>query len=220
MSFVFDRDFDEEEEFEARKRIHEKRAIYTPEDLEEAVQKASAAAYEDGRMAGRAEASVEHQDTTASKTADTLVMLAPKLQEILTKSDQHQAALEAQVLDYVLTVARQLLPEILTQTAIIRTEGEIKKAIKMALGASSLRIHIPAEVAGEMSVAIEQQVQASGFAGRIQIQADHRLRPGDTRVEWDHGGMEFSLTELCDRTLRALRDATQDAMARRKSELE
>jgi len=220
MSFVFDRDFDEEEEFEARKRIHEKRAIYTPEDLEEAVQKASAAAYEDGRMAGRAEASVEHQDSTASKTADTLVMLAPKLQEILTKSDQHRAALEAQVLDYVLTVARQLLPEILDKTAIIRTEAEVKKAIKMALGASSLRIYIPSELAGEMSTSIEQQVQAAGFDGRVHIQADHRLRAGDARVDWDHGAMDFSLTELCDRTLQALKDATHDAMRRRKAELE
>lgn len=220
MSFVFERDFDEEEAFEARKRIHEKRAIYTPEDLEEAVQKASAAAYEDGRMAGRAEASVQHQESTASKTADTLVVLAPKLQEILTKSDQHRAALEAQVLDYVMTVARQLLPEILDKTAIIRTDAEVKKAIKMALGASSLRIYIPSELAGEMSASIEHQVQAAGFDGRVQIQADHRLRPGDARVDWDHGAMEFSLTELCDRTLKALQDATHDAMRRRNAELE
>lgn len=220
MSFVFERDFDEEEAFEKRKRIHEKRAIYTPEDLEEAVQKASKDAYEDGRMAGRAEASVQHAESTAARSADALVVLAPKLQDILSKMDQHQAALEHQLLDYVLTVARQLMPEILDKTALLRTEAEVTKAIGMALGASSLRIYIPADLAGDLSEGIEQQVEQAGFTGRVQIQADHRMQPGDTRVVWDNGAMDFSLSELCDRTLQALRDATNDALRRRKAGLE
>ena len=220
MSFVFERDFDEEEAFEKRKRIHEQRAIYTPEDLEEAVQKAVKDAYEDGRMAGRAEASVQHQETTAAKTADALVVLAPRLQEILTQADQHKAALEHQVLDYIMTIARQLIPTILSDTALLRTEAEVKTAISMAIGAASLRIFVPADLAGDLSEGIEHQVQQAGFSGRVQIQADHRMRPGDTRVVWDHGGMDFSLTELCDNTLKALKAATDDAMARRNTELE
>lgn len=220
MSFVFERDFDEEEEFEKRKRIHEQRAIFTPEDLQEAVQKAEKEAYEDGRVAGRAEASVKHAETTAARAADALVVLAPRLQEILTQADQHKAALEHQVLDYILTIARQLIPELLDKTALLRTEAEIKDAIRMALGASSLRISIPADLAGELTESINQQVQRAGFAGRVQIQADHRMRPGDTKVVWDHGVLDFSLTELCDRTLQALNEATKDALARRKAELE
>lgn len=220
MSFVFERDFDEEEAFEARKRIHEKRAIYTPEDLDEAVQKATKNAYEDGRLAGRAEATVQHAESAASRSADALVVLAPRLQDLLTQVDQHKAALEFQVLDYVMTIARQLVPEILDKSALLRTENEVKKAISMALGSSSLRVYIPADLAGELSDGIEHQVQLAGFQGRVQIQADHKMRPGDTRVVWDHGAMDFSLTELCDRILQALKDATNDAMARRKAELE
>ncbi|GGE50831.1 hypothetical protein GCM10011360_42330 [Primorskyibacter flagellatus] len=220
MNTIFERDFDEEAEFEARRRIHQKRSIYTPEDMDEAVRKASKEAYEDGRLAGRAEASVEAAESTSSRTADALVVLAPRLQQILTQADQHKAALEYQVLDYVLTIFRQLAPELLDQTALLRTEHEIKKAIRMAIGASLLRIHVPADLAGELTDGINDQVQRAGFQGRVQIQTDNRMRAGDTRVEWDNGLMEFSLTELCDKILTALKQAAGDALARRKAELE
>jgi flagellar assembly protein FliH len=220
MAFVFDRDFDEEAEFEERRRIHAKRAIYTPEDLEEAVQKARQEAYEDGRMAGRTEASIEASETVAARSADALVVLAPQLKQIIEQADQHKAALEYQLLDYVLTVFRQIAPELATETALIRSETEIKKAIGMAVGTSYLRIHLPADLAGDLTEKIEQQVQAAGFDGRVQIQTDGRMKAGDTRVVWDNGLMDFSLTELSDKALFALRQAAAEALARRNNELE
>ena len=220
MAFVFDRDFDEEAEFEERKRVHARRAIYTSDDLDAATRKAANESYEDGRLAGRAEAAVEHAETSAARTADALVVLAPRLQQILTQADQHKAALEFQVLDYITTIFRQVAPTLLDETALLRTEAEIKSAINMALGASSLRIHVPAELAGDLTEGINQQVHQAGFTGRVHIQADHRMQPGNTRVEWDHGLMDFSLTELCDGILVALKQATGEALARRNAELE
>ncbi|MAL97700.1 MAG: hypothetical protein CL583_04530 [Alteromonadaceae bacterium] len=220
MPFVFDRDFDEEAEFEERRRIHTNRAIYTPEDIEEAVNRARKEAYEDGRLAGRTEASIEAAETVAARTADALVVLAPQLKKILEQADRHQAALEYQLLDYVLTVFRQVAPELATQTALIRSEAEIKKAIRMAVGASILRIHVPADLAADLTQGIEQQVQASGFAGRVQIQTDSRMQAGDTKVVWDNGLMEFSLTELSDKVLASLKQAAAEALARRNNELE
>lgn len=220
MPFVFDRDFDEEAEFEERRRIHAKRAIYTPEDLDEAVNKARKEAYEDGRMAGRTEASIEASESVAARSADALVVLAPQLKRIIEQADQHQAALEYQLLDYVLTVFRQIAPELATETALIRSEAEIKKAIRMAVGTSYLRIHVPADLASELTEGIEQQVQASGFAGRLQIQADARMKAGDTKVVWDNGLMDFSLTELSDKALAALRQASSEALARRNNRME
>lgn len=220
MPFVFDRDFDEEAEFEERRRIHAKRAIYTPEDLEEAVNRARKEAYEDGRLAGRTEASIEAAESVASRSADALVVLAPQLQKLLDQADKHQAALEYQLLDYVLTVFRQVAPELVRDTALVRAEAEIKKAIRMAVGASSLRIHVPADLAGDLTEGIEQQVQASGFSGRVHIQTDTRLKAGDTKVIWDNGLMDFSLTELSDKVLAALKHAAAEALARRNNELE
>ena len=220
MAFVFDRDFDEEAEFEIRKRIHQNRAIYTPEDLDEAVRRSRKEAYEDGRLAGRAEASVEAAESSAARSADALVVLGPQLQKIISQADQHKAALEYQVLDYVLTVFRQCAPELMTQTALIRTEAEIKKAIRMAIGASYLRIHVPGDLAGELSEGIEHQVRQAGFQGRVQIQTDSRMKAGDTRVEWDNGLMEFSLTELSDTILNSLKQAAAEALSRRHQELE
>ncbi|WP_375176151.1 hypothetical protein [Pseudooceanicola sp.] len=220
MPFVFDRDFDEEAEFEKRKKIHASRAIYTPEDLEEAVNRARQDAYEDGRMSGRTEASVEAAESVAARAADALVVLAPQLRQILDQADRHQASLEYQLLDYVLTVFRQLAPELMTETALIRTEAEIKKAIRMAMGASYLRIRVPADLAGDLTEGIEQQIEASGFQGRVHIQTDSRMSAGDTRVEWDNGLMEFSLSELCDTVLENLKQAAGEALARRNSELE
>lgn len=220
MPFVFDRDFDEEAEFEQRRRIHAKRAIYTPEDLEAAVQKARKEAYEDGRMSGRTEANIEAAESVASRSADALVVLAPQLKQIIAQADQHKAALEYQLLDYVLTVFRQVAPELARDTALVRTEAEIKKAIRMAVGTSFLRIHVPADLAGDLTEGIEQQVQASGYSGRVQIQTDPRMKAGDTRVVWDNGLMDFSLTELSDKVLIALKQAAADALARRNNELE
>ncbi|KGM46952.1 FliH/SctL family protein [Pseudooceanicola atlanticus] len=216
MPFVFDRDFDEEAEQEERRLIRARRAIYTPEDVEDAVRKARKEAYEDGRLAGRAEASVEHADSTAARQADALVVLGPAMKDLLARADQHRAALEGQVLDYILTVFRQVAPELMDQTAVMRTEAEARQAIRMAVGAASLKIHLPAEIAADMTTRIGEQATQAGFAGRVQILPDSNMQPGDTRVEWDHGMLDFSLSKICDDIIKALTEATAEAMARKK----
>ncbi|MGI3170984.1 FliH/SctL family protein [Pseudooceanicola sp. C21-150M6] len=220
MSFVFDRNFDEEAEIEARNLLRARRAIHTPEDLEEAVRKARKEAYEDGRLAGRAEASVEHGETTAARQADALVALGPSIKELLGQADQHRVSLEAQVLDYILTVFKQVAPELLERTATLRVEEEVRNTLRMAVGAASLQIHLPADLASDMSVQIGDIARQSGFHGRVHILPDSSLRPGDCQVEWDHGSMEYSLSSICDGIIDALNKATIEAMAKKSKRAE
>ena len=102
------------------------------------------------------------------------------------------------------------------ERAVMRTEAEARQAIRMAVGAASLKIHLPAEIAADMTTRIGEQATQAGFAGRVQILPDSNMQPGDTRVEWDHGMLDFSLSKICDDIIKALTEATAEAMARKK----
>jgi flagellar assembly protein FliH len=204
MSFVFDRDFDEEEVQSQEQAEQKQRAIYTPEDLNEAVKLARAEAYEDGRLAGRTEATMEHSQSNDVQLLHALETLGPLMQGLLEDADKHHAALEAQILDFVMSVFQQVAPDVVRSLAVGQAEAEVHRAIGMALDAAYLIVHLPMSQADELKESIQREARRLGHGGRIDVMGDPEMQPGDARVEWDQGFMQYSYSAICGRILEAL----------------
>ena len=207
MSYIFDRDFDSEIDRERQEAERLRRACYTPEDMEAALSKVRDEALREGHAAGRAEGLAEARASAEALRAEALGALGPQLEQLIGAADRHRAALEAQVLDFTLSVCEQVFPEVLHGCSRDRVLDRVKKTIELALGSSCLRIMVSERALPLLQPEIEQAAQAGGLEARLEIAADPALSEGDVRVEWDNGFMEYSFADVCDRILTALKVA-------------
>jgi flagellar assembly protein FliH len=202
---VFDRDFDKELEQERARADHDARAIYTQEELDEAIARATEIGRDEGRIEGHAAGVDEARATLAAQQSAALAVLGPRMQALLDRSEQHRRALESQVLEFAISVCEKVLPEILRRRAHARAVGQIRRTLRIAFGSPFLRIYIAESALPALAPRIRQLAEAHELADRVDLQGDAALKDGDARVEWHNGFMEYSFGAVCDRILDALR---------------
>lgn len=204
MQFVFDRNFDGEVETKARLADVRIGAVYTVAEYDDAVEAAQAQAYEDGRTAGKAEAAVASAQSDHERQLTALEALAPAMTALLEDADRHHAVLEAQMLDFVLSVFQQVAPQVIESQARAQAEREVENAIRMALGSAILKVFFAPSVHKEGEALAQRTARLQGYGGRLEVKPDPELAVGDVRVEWDHGVMRYSFDDICQRILGAL----------------
>ncbi|MGR3372791.1 hypothetical protein [Pseudooceanicola nanhaiensis] len=204
MQFVFDRNFDGDAEPGARLSEVRIGAVYTAAEYDEAVEAAQAQAWEEGRTAGRAEAAVAAARSDQERQLTALEALAPAMTALLEDADRHHAVLEAQMLDFVLSVFRQVAPQVMETQARAQAEREAENAIRMALGSAILKVFFAPAAHKEGEALAQRTARLQGYGGRLEVRADPELAEGDVRVEWDHGVMRYSFDDICQRILGAL----------------
>lgn len=205
MHPAFCRDFDEEH---AAARAHEERAArarYTEEDLAAAIEAARAEGQEAGRAEGHAAGAAEMRDTLLARHAEALETLVPQLETLLRDAAAHRAALEAQVVDFVLSVCEQVFPEFLRTRARDRAREQVEDTLRLALGSATVRIRLAPDTLAALRPRIEAAWHERGARGPLEIIGDEGLGEGDARMEWDNGFMDYSFAEVCNRILGALR---------------
>ena len=208
MSYVYNRDFDQEIEREQREAERLTRAFFTEEDLAAAIEKGRAEGIAQGRAEGRAEAEAEAMASDRRRWVELLGVLSGRVEAVIAAADDHVDTLEQQVVAFELAVFEKIAPELLKGQAAQRSESEVRAAIGLALGSAQLRIFLPPDACAAMATSLEEAARDIGHDGRIEVLPDPELAPGDARVEWDNGFMEYSFSVICTRILTALRAAS------------
>lgn len=211
MSMIFDRDFDLELEREELQARRDARACHTPAELVDAVEAARAVAYFEGRRAGHAEGLADAAEADHARRAAALDALGPQIEALVQANDNHRQILEAQILDFALTVCEQVFPELLRHRAHDRALAQVRRALSLGLGSVSLRICLSPEALELLQDDLNAAIVQNGLQGRVEIHANEALADGEARVEWDSGFLEYSFSSICDRILCALRDARSAA---------
>ena len=207
---LFDRDFDRELAEERRAVAQVDKARHSDEALLAAVAEARAEALAQGRAEGRAEAEAEARAAEAEALSTRLGQIAQRLDEMIAARDTHRAALERQLLGYAAVTAEKVLPEILDARAHARALAQIRRGLRLGLDAARLEIVLP-EGAEPLRAEVARLVEAQGLAGRAVLRTDPALAPGDARVAWEGGRLDYSFAAICDEilgTLRAIARAT------------
>ena len=204
MSFVFDRNFDAEGEATARGETPVIGAVFTRAQYEQAVAEAHAAGFEAGLEQGRAEAFDAAEGSQSARRLKVAEAVVPTLRALFEDAQAHHAALEAQMVEFVLSVFSQVAPDVLAALAEGQARRETLGAVRMALGASQLTLFLPPDTVESASAELEAAAREAGFGGRLSLRPDPALSAGDVRAAWDNGVMSYSFAEVCARILGAL----------------
>ena len=126
------------------------------------------------------------------------------------RAEAHHAALEAQMIDFVLSVFEQLAPDVSAALAEGQARREARSAVRMALGAAQLTLYFPPDSLEAATAELEAAAREVGFGGRLSLRPDPTLQAGAVRAAWDQGVMAYSFAEICARILEALGLARQE----------
>lgn len=211
MNHVFTRDFDLELARENQEARRIARACHTPEELQAAVSAAKAEGFADGLVAGHADGLAAAATADDAQKVAALKALQPQITTLVEEADAHRAALEAQLLDFAVSVCEQVFPELLRHRAHDRALAQVRRALAVGLGSPTLQISLSADALTLLRPDLDSAIHEIGLQGRVEMRADTNLAAGDVRVTWDSGFLEYSFTSICDRILQALRAARPTA---------
>ena len=163
-----------------------------PTFSEEELNFARESAFDEGRRAGHAEG----LEAGGQQIANVLTVLAQTLPLVA----QEQARSNDQILqDAVrLTVAtlRRAFPAMAERSAFEEVAKVVADLVPHLLDEPRIIVRVAAALVETIRERLAQIANQTGFEGRIVVQEDARLNPGDCKVEWADGGAERDLARL------------------------
>lgn len=205
---VFSRNFDTEIANEAAARASEGPKSYSEADLSRATEKTRIEAYAEGHAKGHADGLAEARGEIAAGTQASLEQLAPMLASFTAGIDAHRAAIEGQMVAYVLSLCETLFPRMVDHFGTDRMVEQITEIIVRLQGRATLTLWVAPDVADDVALPISQLTESNGERCAVTIRADDDLAIGDARLSWADGFAKISQATLTRAILTDLRSAT------------
>lgn len=177
------------------------------EAFERRIEAVRAEAYAAGHRAGITETEARLLGGAEERRAEALTRLAGLLGDLFAAREEHEQALEAQFFDFTIAVGEKVMPELIGARAHHQVMAQMRRGLRMALGSRQIRIRISEADAELLSPEIDRLLAEQGLEGRGLILRSPDLGPGDLRVDWDRGGLDYSFREICEGLLDVLRKA-------------
>jgi flagellar assembly protein FliH len=163
---------------------------------------AESQAYRKGFAAGEAQA----QQQAAEHAAAALGLIADAMDRLNRALAGIEARLETEAVDVAVAVAGKLAPELIARQPFAEISALVTDCFQHLVKTPHVVIHIGPEILGMAKDKLEEIARARGFEGRLMVQAEAGLAPGDCRIEWGDGGVT--------RDEAATRAVIDDAVAR------
>jgi flagellar assembly protein FliH len=117
-----------------------------------------------------------------------------------------EARLETEAVEVAVAVAGKLAPELVASEPLAEISALATDAFRQLVTTPRIAVHIGADIYEAAKEKLEEIARQRGFEGRLIVEADARMAPGDCRIEWADGGI--------NRDLAATRAAIDEAVAR------
>jgi flagellar assembly protein FliH len=163
---------------------------------------AESQAYRNGYSAGQEQA----QKEAAEHAATALGLIADSMDKLNRALAGIEARLETEAVDVAVAVAGKLAPELIARQPFAEISALATDCFQHLVTAPHVVVHIGAEIHDMAKDKLEEIARARGFEGRLMVQAEEGLKPGDCRIEWADGGVK--------RDEAATRAVIDDAVAR------
>lgn len=208
MTLLFYRNFDDEVDREMGRDASSCTCSHpSPEELNARIETAKKEAFQAGLESGHAKALEQFTQEADQNHNETLQSIKDQLRMVFEKSDDHSDALEAQVLDFGLSVCEQVFPYLLQNQSQEHVVAQIKKTMRVALNSPYINIAVSETSLPKLKPLIEQAAEELGLKDQIKLLPDAKLIDGATHIEWKNGFMEYSFETVCERILTALKTA-------------
>jgi flagellar assembly protein FliH len=187
--FLFDTTFDAEAQQAAEAMKHAAPPPgYSSADLAEARDEGFA----DGRSAGLEEAA----QSTEHATAQALLTIASRLEEMIEQLAKTSEEREHQAIETAIMLLRKLFPELSRRNALTEVLASIGRCLEQLRDEPRVVVRIADALLDPLHERLESLATKSAFDGKIVLLADESVSSGDVRVEWADGGVERDTVRL------------------------
>jgi len=146
---------------------------------------AESQAYRAGFSAGHAKA----QDEATQHIAITLALLAENFERLEQTLTGIEARVETEAVEVAVAVASKLAPELIAREPMTEIAALTTECFRHLVASPHVTVRVGAEVFDAARARLEEIARTRGFEGRLVVNADATLRPGDCRIEWAEGGI-------------------------------
>ncbi len=164
-----------------------------------------AVARADGFEAGLAQARHEREN----RVADTLAQMARALNQGFASADNAQAELMRAAADMALATAEVLAGRAIAAAPLAPLSAALPELFAQHSDAPVMTIRVAPAMVDDCRMLAEDMADAAAFAGRLRIESDATLAPGDAIVAWRKGGWRAVAAER----RAAIESAIEDMLA-------
>jgi flagellar assembly protein FliH len=170
---------------------------------------AESVAYRNGFAAGHAQARSE----TEQAAANALALIADGLARIESALAGIEAQFETEAVEVAVAVAGKLAPELIAHEPLAEISALATECFRQLVKTPHISVRIGTDIYDVGKAKLEEIARAGGFEGRLVVNADTSLSPGDCRIEWSEGGV----TRDRAATLAAIDDVVARYIAARRA---
>ena len=168
---------------------------------------AEAVAHRNGFEAGQAQARTE----TNERIARALTQIADSMTKLNNAINSIEARLETEAVEVAVSVASKLAPELIAREPLTEIAALAVECFRHLIATPQISIRIGNDILEAATGQLEEIARTRGFDGRLVVQGDATMKPGDCRIEWLDGGV----TRDRDATLAAIEDVVGRYVAAR-----
>jgi flagellar assembly protein FliH len=150
---------------------------------------AESQAHRKGFAAGQAQARGE----ASERIANALTVIANGLEGIERAMSAIEARLETEAVEVAVAVAGKLAPELIAREPFTEISALATETFRQLVTAPRVIVHIGADIYEAAREKLKETARARGFEGRLMVEADAAMAPGDCRIEWADGGVSRDL---------------------------
>jgi flagellar assembly protein FliH len=149
-------------------------------------------AFEEGRGAGLAEAAEAHDRMIAT----ALTSLSTQMDGVFRQQEEANDTNARNAVRVAMAVLKKMLPGACEKHAFDEVARVVEEVVGHILDEPRIIVRVADLLVEPVRERLEAVAERQGFEGRVVVQADARLQPGDARVEWTDGGAERDQARL------------------------
>lgn len=154
---------------------------------------AESVAYRNGFAAGHAQA----ENEATRHIASSLALIADNFERLEQALAAIEARLETEAVDVAVAVASKLAPALIAREPLAEIAALATDCFRHLVTTPHVTVRVGAEIFDAARARLEEIARARGFEGRLVVNADATLGPGDCRIEWAEGGISRDEASTC-----------------------
>ncbi len=146
---------------------------------------AESQAFRKGFAAGQEQARSEASERIAS----ALSLIAASFDRLERALGAIEARLESEAVEVAVAVASKLASALIAREPLAELAALASESFRHLVTTPQVTVWVGADIYDAAKQKLEEIAKACGFEGRLTVQAEAGMAPGDCRIEWNDGGV-------------------------------
>src|SRR5581483_1070526 len=141
---------------------------------------AESQAYRKGFSAGQEQARQE----AGERLAQAMTLTGAGMDRLQRALVAIETRLETEAVEVAVAVASKLAPELVAREPLAELSALAIESFRHLVAKPQVAVHVGADIYDAARQKLEEIAKAHGFEGRLLVQAEAGMAPGDCRIEW------------------------------------